>query len=91
MIVEEGIKQKYSNISGNISYNINQKTKLSIQGSYIKQEGEGVDLDLLTSRLTLTTRIRQLFLSAGVELYNSKLFNEKMDFNRFTIRLSRKF
>ncbi|AMC12034.1 hypothetical protein Lupro_12520 [Lutibacter profundi] len=91
MIVEEGIKQKYSNISGNISYNINQKTKLNIEGSYIKQEGEGVDLNLLTSRLTFTTRIRQLFLSTGVELYKSKLFNEKMDFNRFTIRLSRKF
>jgi len=91
MIVEEGIKQKYSNISGNISFNINRKTKLNIEGSYIKQEGEGVDLDLLTSRLTLTTRFRQLFLSTGIELYKSELFNEKMDFNRFTIRLSRKF
>ncbi|WP_457618283.1 hypothetical protein [Lutibacter sp.] len=91
MIVEEGIKQKYSNISGNISYLINQKTKLNIEGSYIKQEGEGVDLNLLTARFGLTTRFRQLFLSTGIELYQSELFNEKMDFSRITIRLSRKF
>jgi len=91
MIVKEGIKQKYSNISGNISYLINQKTKLNIEGSYIKQEGEGVDLNLLTARLGLTTRFRQLFLSTGIELYKSELFNEKMDFSRITIRLSRKF
>lgn len=91
MIVEEGTKQKYSNISGNISCFVSQNTKINFEGSYIKQEGEGVDLDLVTARLALTTRFRQLFLTTAFDLYKSELFNEKMDFNRFTIRLSRKF
>tara|TARA_R110001583_G_scaffold114876_3_gene265339 strand:- start:1611 stop:3590 length:1980 start_codon:yes stop_codon:yes gene_type:complete len=91
MIVDEGIKQKYYNISGSLSYNFNAITKLNFESSYIKQEGEGIDLDLITARLELTTRFRQLFLSTGIDLYNSKLFNEKLDFKRLTIRLSRRF
>ncbi len=91
MIVDEGVTQKYYNISSNLSYNFNSITKLNLQSSYIKQEGEGIDLDLITARLELTTRYRQLFLKAGIDLYNSELFNENLDFKRFTIRLSRRF
>ena len=91
MIVDEGVKQKYYNISGSLSYNINQISKLNLESSYIKQEGEGIDLDLITARLEFSTRFRQLFLTAGFDLYNSELFNENLDFKRLTVRLSRRF
>lgn len=91
MIVEEGMKQKYYNISGNISYNFNPKTRINLQGSYLKQEGEAIDLDLITARLELTTNFRQLFFTAGLELYRSDIFNEKVDFNKISIQISRRF
>ncbi|MCF6346716.1 MAG: hypothetical protein L3J20_00250 [Flavobacteriaceae bacterium] len=91
MIVEEGLKQKYYSVSGNISYNFNPKTKLSLETAYRKQEGEAIDLDLLTARLELTTRFRQLYVTAGFELYENELFNEKMNFKKVTIQISRKF
>lgn len=91
MIVEEGMEQKYYNISGNISYNFNHKTRINLQGSYLKQEGEAIDLDLITSRLELTTNFRQLFFTVGLELYRSNIFNEKVDFNKISIQVSRRF
>jgi len=91
MIVEEGMKQKYYNISGNISYNLSPKTRLNLEGSYLKQEGEAIDLDLITVRLELTTNFRQLFFTAGLELYRSDIFNEKVNFNKVSIQISRKF
>ncbi|NOY48383.1 MAG: hypothetical protein GXO84_09365 [Chlorobi bacterium] len=91
MIVEEGMKQKYYNISGNISYNFSPKTRLNLEGSYLKQEGEAIDLDLITARLELTTNFRQLFFTAGLELYRSDIFNEKVDFNKVSIQVSRRF
>ncbi len=91
MIVEEGMKQKYYNISGNVSYNFSPKTKLNLEGAYRKQEGEAIDLDLITARLELTTNFRQLYISTGLELYKNEIFNEQMDFSKVTIQISRKF
>ncbi len=91
MIVEEGMKQKYYNISGNVFYNFNTKTRLFLEASYLKQEGEGIDLDLTTARAEFSTRFRQLFFSVGVELYKNIFYNENIDFKKLTIRIARKF
>ena len=91
MIIEEGRKQKFYNVSGNVYYNFSPKTKLKLEAAYRKQEGEAIDLDLITSRLELTTSYRQLYVTAGLELYNRDFFNEQLDFRKVTLHISRRF
>ncbi len=91
MLEEEGKKQKYVNFSGNVSYNFNHKSKLNLEAAYRTQEGEALDLNFLTARLEFKTRFRQLFFTAGVEIYNNELFSEKINYTRATIEISRKF
>ncbi|MDP2068542.1 MAG: hypothetical protein Q8K04_06205 [Lutibacter sp.] len=91
MIIEEGNKQKYISLSGNIACNISRITNLSLQGSYLKQNGDGIDLNLITSRIQLNTRYRQIFITAGLEVYKNEFYNENLDFKKFNIRISRKF
>jgi hypothetical protein len=91
MIEEEGKKQKYVNFSGNVSYNFNPKSKLNLEAAYRTQEGEALDLNFLTARLQFKTRFRQLFFTAGVEIYKNELFDEKINYKRATIEISRKF
>lgn len=91
MIIEEGRRQKFYNVSGNVYYNFSPRTKLKLEAAYRKQEGEAIDLNLITSRLELTTSYRQLYVIAGLELYNRDFFNEQLDFRKVTIQLSRRF
>lgn len=91
MIIEEGKEQQYISLSGNISYNISRITKLRLQGSYLKQNGDGIDLNLLTSRIQLNTQYRQIYITAGFELYKNEFFNEHLDFKKFNLRIIRKF
>jgi len=91
MIITEGNKQKYISLSGNIAFNISRLSNISLQGSYLKQDGDGIDLNLITSRIQLKTRYRQLFITAGLELYKNEFYNEQLDFKRFNLRISRKF
>jgi len=91
MIITEGNKQKYISLSGNIAFNISRLSNISLQGSYLKQDGDGIDLNLITSRIQLQTRFRKLFITAGLELYKNEFYNEQLDFKRFNLRISRKF
>jgi len=91
MIITEGNKQKYVSLSGNIAFNISNITNLSLQGSYLEQDGDGIDLNLITSRIQLQTRYRQVFITAGLDLYKNEFYNEHLDFKRVNLRISRKF
>jgi len=91
MIIEEGNKQQFYNLTGTVGYFLGKKTKLNILGSYLKQNGEGINLDLLTSRVELSTRFLQIYMKASFELYKSKFYTEQLDYNKFAIQISRKF
>lgn len=91
MIIEEGNKQQFYNLTGNIAYLFGKKTNLTIQGSYLKQNGEGINLDLFTSRIAISTRFYQIYMKASYELYKSKFYTEQLDYNKFAIQISRKF
>ena len=93
MILVEGEKQQYLNLSANIVYNINRTTKLSLQGSYLDQNGdsEGIDLNLLTSRVQVNTKFRKIYITAGIEIYKNEFLNENIDFKKFNLQIIRKF
>jgi len=91
MIIQEGKKQQYYNLTGTATYSINQRTKLNIHGSYLEQSGDGIDLNLFTSRMEFSTRFLQIYIKASIELYKNKFYAEELDYKRFAIQILRKF
>ncbi len=91
MIIQEGTTQQYYNFTGAIAYTINPNIRLNINGSYLKQSGDGIELNLFTSRMELSARILQLYIKAGMELYSNRFYTENLDYKKFEIVVSRKF
>jgi hypothetical protein len=93
MIIFEGNKQKYYNLSGVVSYQLNPNTKFSLTGGYIKQEGDqlGINLDQLTGKFEVTTVYRQIYFTTSLELYSNIIYNESINLSRFWIQVSRRF
>jgi len=83
--------QKYANIMGNLAYPISPSVKLRIELGYRKQIGEGIDLDLLSSRIELNLNYRKLFLRAGLELYKRIYIGEQLDYYNVYVKLVRTF
>ncbi len=91
MIIQEGTTQRYYNFTGTVSYSINKNMRLNFNGAYLNQRGEGIELNLFTSRIEFSARILQLYIKAGLELYKNKFYTEKLDYKKFEIVVSRKF
>jgi hypothetical protein len=83
--------QRYTDITGKAEYVIIKQTKLNLDVMYRKQQGRGIDLDLLTARLELTSVIYQLYVTAGVEVYRRNYIGEKINFKGIYMQISRRF
>jgi hypothetical protein len=83
--------QRYTDITGKVEYVIVRQTKLNLDVMYRNQKGHGIDLDLLTARLELTSVIYQLYITAGIEVYRRNYIGEKINFKGTYIQISRKF
>lgn len=83
--------QKYSDITGKLTYNILRQTNLNFDLMYRKQTGRGIDLDLLTSKAEITSTINRLNLSVGFELYRRNYVGEKINFKGTYFKIVRKF
>lgn len=68
-ITNTDLNQTYSNVTGKVTYRINNKSKLQLNLGYRKQEGKQIDLDLLTVKSEFTTAYRKLFFKLGLEMY----------------------
>lgn len=91
MIIEEGNTQKYYSLTASLAYVISRNTRVNIVGSYLNQEGTGIDINLITSRAEISTRYHQMHIKGSFELYRSELISEKLLYNKFAIQISRKF
>ncbi len=87
----EARNQRYTDVSGKAEYNIIKQTKVNLEVMYRKQSGRGIDLDLLTARLELTSVIYQLYVTAGVEVYRRNYIGDKINFKGTYIQILRKF
>ncbi|MDH5366685.1 MAG: hypothetical protein OEW67_06845 [Cyclobacteriaceae bacterium] len=63
------LNQIYSNVTGKVTYRMNNKSQLQLNLGYRKQEGQQIDLDLLTVKSEFTTAYRKLFFKLGFEMY----------------------
>jgi hypothetical protein len=90
-LIDDDVNQKHSNINGKITYNINRKTKIDLDAGYLSQKGHNIDLDLITSKLEISTSFRQLYLKGGLEMYKRKYLNSSFTFTGTFVELVRKF
>jgi len=90
MIADE-TDQWYANLSGKLIYRIGPRMKVSLEGGYLNQRGENIDLDLLTSRAEFRSGFNKLQLRVGLELYRRIYQNSNFAFNGAYVQLTRRF
>jgi hypothetical protein len=83
--------QKYMDITGKAIYTIFRQTNLNVDLMYRKQRGNGIDLDLLTSRTEITSTMNRLNLTLGVEVYKRTYIGEILNFKGAYIKIIRSF
>jgi hypothetical protein len=90
-IIADDVNQQHINVTGKLAYNFTFRTKAEIEAGYLRQRGKNIDLDLFTSRLSISTSFRQLFLNSGIDMYSRKYLNSDFTFFGTFIELVRKF
>jgi len=90
-LVNDDVRNIYSDISAKTVYRIFSSTKASLDIGYRKQIGSGINLNLLTARLEITSQFRQLFTTLGFEKYNRDFLGNKNNYSGVYFRLIRKF
>jgi len=90
-LIDDEVNQIHANITGKVSYLISHKTRIDFDAGYLRQRGKNIDLDLITSKLELSTSFRQLFLKGGFEMYNRHYLESDFLYAGTFIELVRKF
>ena len=90
-LIADDVNQKHYNISGKISYRISNRLKIDLDGGYLSQKGRNIDLDLVTSKLEISSSFRQLFLKGGLEMYRRDYLKSNFAFIGTFVELVRKF
>jgi len=90
-LIDDDVNQIHANINGKISYLFSHRTRLDFDAGYLRQRGKNIDLDLITSKLELSTSFRQLFIKGGFEMYRRHYLSSDFDFAGTFIELVRKF
>jgi len=58
---------------------------------YRNQAGRGIDLDLITSKLELTSVVYKIYFTLGLEVYNRNYLGEIINFKGVYVQILRKF
>jgi hypothetical protein len=90
-LTETDENQIFSDIAGKIIYQINNDSKIKIDGGYRVQEGREMDLTLLTARGEYLTKYRQIYFTLGFEMYKRNFSGEKINFNSGYLKIERLF
>ena len=83
--------QEYMDITGKANYSLLKQTQLNLDLMYRKQKGRGIDLDLLSSKLEITSAMNRLYLTFGLEVYRRNYVGETINFKGTYIKIIRKF
>jgi hypothetical protein len=90
-LIDDNINQIHANINGKMSYLFSYRTRIDFDAGYLRQRGKNIDLDLITSKLELSTSFRQLYLKGGFEMYRRHYLNSDFDFAGAFVEVIRKF
>jgi hypothetical protein len=89
--ISDGVNQKYSNISGKLTWTVTQRIRADFEMGYLQQVGKNIDLTLLTSRAEISASLRQLVFKAGADMYIRNYLNSDFSFFGTHLDIIRKF
>lgn len=89
--LDRDVNQQYFDISGKMAYRIKMNSKLNTEVGYRKQNGEGIDLDLVFAKGEFTTYIRNLFVTMGIEFYHRNYIGEEFKVKGGYFKIERRF
>ena len=82
----------YEDVNALATYAISHRTKLDLNVGYQYQHGSQIDLDLLTSRIKLSTLVRGITLSGGIDMYDRiYLENQRTSYLGAYMQITKKF
>lgn len=90
-VIDNEVNQLHTNINGKITYNFTHKTKIDFDAGYLSQKGRNIDLDMITSKLEVSTAFRQLYLKGGLEMYRRHYLESDFLFAGTFVEIVRKF
>ena len=90
-LTKENILQKYTDISGNINYRLNNQSQLKAKAAYRFQDGRNIDLTLTTIKGEYITNYRKILITLGVEFYKRDYLGEDITFSGGYIKIKRNF
>lgn len=78
-------------LSSKVAYAVTENFKVNVDYMYRSMKGKGIDIDVHTAKLELSTNLHNLFLSAGTELYWNQSVSSKTNYKGAYIQLARNF
>ncbi len=90
-LTETNEDQFYSSLYGKVVFMIKPQTKINFDLGYRKQLGQGIDLDLFTSKLEYNMVYRKLLLKIGLEVYKRNYVGEQLNFRGVYFQIDRRF
>jgi hypothetical protein len=85
------VYQKFMDLTGKISYDMFRQTRVNLDLMWRKQEGRGIDLNLLSARAEVTSTFNKLYFTFGAEIYRRNYIGEKINFKGTYIKIVRRF
>jgi len=87
----ENISQKYNDITGNISYRINNNSQIKAKGAYRFQKGRNIDLTLTSFKGEYLTNFRKILITLGVTFHKRDYLAENIAFSGGYLKIKRNF
>jgi hypothetical protein len=90
-LTDQNIKQNFANIAAMLAYSIKSNTRISIQGGYMHQEYQSINLDQINATAEFNTSWRKIFFTLGFQLYNRNYLDEKINYTGGYVQIARRF
>ncbi len=90
-ILDQELNYIYSNLSTRFTYSINRWSRLNLEGSYLKQNGRTIDLDLITGKTELITSFRKLTIKGSFNIYKRSYAQSNFLYTGTNLEIIRKF
>ncbi len=90
-MLDDSVRNKFYDVNSKVTYRIRSLTSVGISGSYIKQQINETDLNLILAGAEITTVYRKLYFTLGIDFYHRKYLNEEFRLKGIYLQISRKF
>ena len=90
-MINESARREDIDVSFKVAYNISRNLKVDADYMYRSMQGRGLDLEVHTARLEITSTTNKFYFSVGSDVYISKNYSNYMNYKGTYIQVSRNF